>query len=459
VIALLRRREVAITAYGIKTSRTLFVRRRGLTRAALLTLLLCGAARTSFAQATSDVVPTGRTEPIDRAIRADLEQNRYHLGPIRLFPFVEIGNAGYNNNIFGTTDHKVADETADLSAGARILVPIGSKLFLRGTAAPTYIWYREHAEGRTFGGTYEAELALLFNHLRLDGYGRDSRSSSLLNLESLRTVLARTQVGHATAEVDVAGPVSLFGEAEKARYRFDANPRPEVFLEDPGVLNRNEERVRAGFRLHRGEELSFSLAAENVRTTFSDPAQGGDNRSRALLLGVRLDRSRFYVDVSAGYRDAEPIRGSRFREFRTATGSYFVSWTPRSSVELFVDGYRGAQYSLTVENPYYLATSNGGGVNLRFGPRVTLRAFGNYDENRYPVPVAAPEFQGRRLDKVVTYGGGFQWLLGRRLTVGVIGTEYHYDSNVPGAAGNVFRVTSVLSFQLSPIVSIKGGLS
>jgi hypothetical protein len=49
--------------------------------------------------------------------------------------------------------------------------------------------------------------------------------------------------------------------------------------------------------------------------------------------------------------------------------------------------------------------------------------------------------------------------LGRRLGLGIFGTESRYDSNVPGVARNVFRLTSVISFQLSPIVSIHGGLS
>lgn len=409
-------------------------------------------------QATSDRVPAGRIPSAEAAVHEDLEQNRYHLGPIRLFPFLQIDNAGYNNNVFGTVGDKVADETADVSAGARLLVPLGSKLFLRGLAAPEYIWYEHLAEGRAFGGTYEGELLALFNHLTLDAAGRDSRTSSLLNAETLRTVLATTRGVRARGEIDVAGPVSLFGEGESAEYRFESNPTPPRPLEDPAILDRREDRVRGGLRLHAREETSFSFAAEVVRTRFDDPVQGGDNRSEALLLGVIIDRPRVYLDLSAGYRDSRPIDASRFRPFRTPTGSYFASFLLRPTLELFVNGFRGAEYSVSESNPYYIATTNGGGANIQFGTRVALRVYGDYAENRYPI-ASASEGGVRRTDTIGTYGGGLQVSLGRRLRLGVFGTEYVYDSNVPGVARNIFRLTSTISFQLSPIVSIRGGLS
>ena len=404
-------------------------------------------------------MPAARVEPAAASVQADLEQDRYHLGPVRLFPFLEVSDAGYNNNIFGTADHKVADWTGNASAGARLLLPIGSKIYLRGTAAPEYIWYAHHPEGRTWGGDYGGELLGLFNHLRIDAGARDTKTASLLNAETLRNVLSRTRTGRAAAEIDVAGPLSVFGEGEGSRYRFEANPVPPQPLEDPALLDRNEEKIRAGLRLHEGETLSFSGSAEKTRAEFSDPAQGGDNRTIAYLLGVLLDKPRFFVNVSGGYREAKAIHGSRFTDFRTATGSYFLSWLARSDVEIFADGYRGAQYSVTVENPYYLATVNGGGVNFQASSRLALRVYGDYDENRYPVPVVVDGATYRRLDTIASFGGGFRILAGRRVSVGVYGTEYRFDSNVPGVRRNVFRLTAAIGFQLSPIVSIRGGLS
>jgi hypothetical protein len=105
-----------------------------------------------------------------------------------------------------------------------------------------------------------------------------------------------------------------------------------------------------------------------------------------------------------------------------------------------------------------MATTNGGGVNLQIGARFAVRAYGDYAENHYPI-ASASEGGVRRTDTIGTFGGGFQVALGRRLGLGIFGTESRYDSNVPGVARNVFRLTSVVSFQLSPIVSIHGGLS
>jgi len=457
-VAVPARREAEVKNHAFAFFAAEATPRAGGIAAAVAGSLLAFAAP-SVGQATSDHVPASRTETAAQSVRADLEQNRYHLGPVRLFPFVEVDDAGYNNNIFGTADHKVSDVTANVSAGTRLLLPFGPKVFLRGTVAPEYIWYAHHPEGRTWGGDYAGELLGLFNHVRLGADARDTKTASLLNAETLRNVVSRTRIGHAAGEVDVAGPLSIFGEGEGSKYRFEAIPEPPEPLEDPALLDRKEEKIRVGFRLHAAERLSFYASAEKTRAEFVDPVQGGDNRTIAYLLGVLVDEPRFFANLSAGYRDAKPIHGSRFEEFRTATGSYFLSFLLRSNIELFADGYRGAQYSVTVENPYYLATVNGGGANFSVSSRLTLRAYADYDENRYPIPVIVDGASYRRLDQIVSLGGGFQIRAGHKLVFGAYGTDYRFDSNVPGIARNVFRLTVSVGFELSPIVSIRGGVS
>ena len=77
---------------------------------------------------------------------------RFRLGPVRLLPFFELYNVGWTNNALVTSEGTVDDYTASVSAGARLVVPFGQKLFLRGNVAPTYDWYYRTESLRGFGG-------------------------------------------------------------------------------------------------------------------------------------------------------------------------------------------------------------------------------------------------------------------------------------------------------------------
>lgn len=422
----------------------------------MLALGLCGGAA---GQATSDVVPQERTLTTAESVKAEVDSSRYHLGPIRLLPYANLSNAGYNNNIFGTTDHKVSDYTATLAAGTRLILPVGTKLFIRGNGAPEYIWYARHADGRTWGHIGDGEVDALFNHASLVAGGNDTKTSSILNAETLRNVIESTQSGRARADVEIAGPLSIFAQGESTRYRFQSIPPAPAGLDDPAELARKEELGRAGLKLAIGPALTISPFAEKVRTTFAAGAVLGDNESTAYGVAVNLDRPRFFVNLSAGYRDAKPIDDSIFVHFSTVTGSYYISYFVRSDVELYVDGSRGTQYSLTTTNPYYLATTNGGGVNFQVGTRVYLRAFGTYGEDRYPILVEDQGASVRRLDRITTWGGGVQYQASRRLAIGVVAEQDRYDSNVAGVSRTYYRINTLVSFELSPGITVRGAFS
>jgi hypothetical protein len=416
----------------------------------------CGRAS---AQATSDRVPAARTLSAADSVKGEVEQSRFHLGPIRLLPFLAVSNAGYNNNLFDTPDHKVADYTATVAAGTRFVLPVGTRFYVRGRAAPEYVWYLDHAEGRAWGRLLDGDVLAFFNRASLTAGGVDTKTPSILNTETFQSVLTTTQGGRGRFDLTLVGPLGAFAQGESTRYSFESSPPVPSSLSDPAQLDRKEVFGRAGLQWTRGETASLSVFVEQVTTTFDRISTTADNRSVAYGVGLYVSRHRFFVNLTAAYRDSKPFDGSSFQPFSTTTGSYFLSYLLRPKLEIFFDGDRGLQYSLTDVNPYYLSTRNGGGLSLELPHRIHLRGYGHYGENRYPIPFDEQGVSLHRLDKIIEWGGGIQFEATKRLSVGVLAYQDRYESNAPGISRTYFRIASLITFELTPGVSIRGEFS
>ena len=123
------------------------------------------------AQLSTDTPPSQRTLPITEQVEQEMATARFRLGPVRLLPFFELYNVGWTNNALVTSEGTIDDYTASAAAGARLVVPFGQKLFLRGYVAPTYDWYYRTESLRGFGGDYSGELLGLFNRLTVGAGG------------------------------------------------------------------------------------------------------------------------------------------------------------------------------------------------------------------------------------------------------------------------------------------------
>ena len=128
---------------------------------------------------------------------------------------------------------------------------------------------------------------------------------------------------------------------------------------------------------------------------------------------------------------------------------------PRSSPAFFVTralelqayGSRHLVYGSVIDNPYYLETRNGGGINLAVLPRLRLRAYGEYGTNDYSLAGNISSVAAARTDRATTFGGGFALVAYRSAILSVLATKTNYRSNFEGANRSIFRVTTGLTFE------------
>ena len=409
--------------------------------------ILVVATAPAGAQISSDVPPRTRTVPVREQVESEEENAPYRLGPVRLTPVLSVRDFGWNNNVYGTVDNKVADFQATVAGGARLLLPMGGKAFLRSDAVPEYSWYAKTADRRYFGGAYGGSLLGLFNRVSLEAGGKWSSSLSVLNSESEVVAVQTLSGGRVRLEIDVLERLGLFGGLEQVKSRFSGASG----LGAPGVtdLDRTETAARAGLRYRFSDQVSLGVQVEDVKTAFVTQPADRDNSSTGYLVVAHYDREKFYVELTAGYRKSRSSETPSFYPaYSTGTYSYFASWFAGRTVEVQAFGARRPVASLFLDNPYYFENRNGAAVNVGLGERVTLRVLGEVGTNSYPVAVlVAGGAPVTRKDPYWSAGGGFAFVVWRKVQLSVLASQSEYTSNVPGAGRSVFRITTGLSVE------------
>ncbi len=431
---------------------------------AVVLVAVCAAARPGLAQISSEEAPRSRTVPLQEDVRAQLDYSRYRLGPLRIQPFFTLRDVGYNNNLYGASasEETVGDWTATAAGGVKYLLPLGSKLVLRGTAAPEYTWYLDLAGRRGWGGTYDGELVGLFNRVTVEAGGGYRRANQLLSSEAEVANFQDQTFGKARLEIDVLRRLSIFGGADGVKTRIDQGVPILGSTQPNSYLNRTERAYRGGLRYRFREYFSIGAQVEKVRTEFVDEPIDRDNDSTGYLLVAHYDQPRFYVDLSGGYRESKALyEGSYFEPYQTGTYGYFVSYVLARPLELQVLGYRKPVPSFFVANSYYFETRNGAALSFTVGTRTRISISGSLGSNSYPSDVIYTPTNEviKRKDDVRDLSGG----IGVRLTstLGITGvvTQSRYTSNIPGYDRSVVRFSFGLTWQRDFISIGAGGRS
>jgi hypothetical protein len=415
----------------------------------LLLWVLAGACP-ALGQISSEEAPRARTVPLREQLKWEAENAPYRLGPLKVRPLFELRDSGYNNNVFGTETNKVGDFTATVSAGVRVLQPLGQKMALRGTAAPEYTWYEKLVERRNLGGAYSASLLGLFNRMTLEGGGGYLSQVTIINSESEQAAIQTRTNGLVRVEVDVLQYVSVFGGFDAVKTRYSAKGFTEGTVFPVDLPDRTEWAWRGGIRYRFSGQVGIGAQVEKTQADFVRSGDNRNNDSTGYLLVARYDRPRFYLDASGGYREGKGRDGaapSLYPGYRTGTYSFFASYFLTREVELQVFGHRRPVDSDFLDNPYFFETRNAAAVQVSLGQRVGIRGLVSIGPNSYPTEVVVGTNLVVRKDDVTEVGGGLLFRFYRNVAVSVGGSQAKYTSNIDGLTRSVLRISAGMSLK------------
>jgi hypothetical protein len=399
------------------------------------------------AQLSNVEVPRERIVPLEHELRDEISGARWRLGPVSLLPSLSLDSVGYDSNLFGSSERAVADWTASMSAGLRLLTPLGAKAYFRADVTPQYTWYAYHPGGRFVGGRYVASVFAFFNRVSIETEGYLFRAVTSLNSEQEAPVASDTRGATARAEVALTPVWSVFagGEFQKVHYLPTSTLQPaQAGLQ---YLDRKEEAARGGLRFRASRVFDVAFVAESTWSQFARSGADRDNRTVAYLAQIHYVRQRLFVNLTGGYRVARPSNGSAFSDFHAANYSYFVSYIPGHRFEFQLYGHRGPVYSLYGQNVYYFETRNGGGVTVSLGRRLKANGFFEYGTNGYPRSVSQSTGAAvTRTDTATIIGGLLSATVTRQIVIEAGITRTRYRSNLPGLSRSITRAITNISF-------------
>jgi hypothetical protein len=380
-----------------------------------------------------------------------MENARYRLGQVRVFPKVSVGNAGYNSNVFGASENEVSDWEATATAGARFLLPFGKKVYVQADVLPQYNWYASEKDLRNFGGAYGGTAFAFFNRLSVEASGLYTDSIVVPTSETPSPSILRQTSGAGTLALDLTRAVSVLGGGGARRTRYDSLPGSPIPTASLADQYRTDSSFFAGVRHSLLGPLVVTLIATEGRAEFVNRAAQRDNETRSFLANVLVSARRIFVNTTGGYRQGRSLHGSLLPKFNSPIASAFVSWFPSSSLELQAWGYyRNVSYSLDQNYPLFYESRYGGGPVVRFGPRIRVQIYGSNGKNDYSVTSSdgapPPQASTRR----TTYGGSMSVLFSRVIVLNVGAAVDRYRSPVPDQNRKVVRLLTGLSFEGFP---------
>ena len=346
------------------------------------------------------------------------KDGRFITGPLAWTPTFELRDAGIDSNVFNTP----TDAKEDVTATARSQVDSVLKLgLLRATTAGSlaYNYFEQYTSQRGLNRrvtTHVEVPAMRFSPSVSASWARvKERSGNEIDLRTPRTDLAYS----GGLQARLTSKLSIIATAGRQKSTYDEG----FTFHDTEIarqLNRESTMATVTARVALTPLTSLSVDATAAHDSFPfRPAAATDNG--------RIDaRVEFAPDAvirgaaSVGYHSMQPYYRQTTRStaaaFSGITSSVDLGYTLLGVTRFIAHFSRDANYSLYMNQPYYLSTSGGLQILQRlFGP-VDLDLRGTVENLDYP----QTEAEAAYVDTARTVAGGVSIRLSREAVLALL---------------------------------------
>jgi putative beta-barrel porin BBP2 len=391
--------------------------------AALALASLLGAAGTAAAQ-------YNKTEP---------PITRFHAGPVRFNPKLELRNAGKDTNAVLDPTNPVTDNSIVVRGSVVGFMPVRTRLRLYGEGWLDWSYFQTFSTETSWdpGGQGHAELD--FGPFTFQGGGGALQARQLYSIDIDQRLLRQERWVNGGLEWRVTRRFVFSGGAEHHEYRYDPTAGGNAST-TAATLNRNNLTGTLAFRYKLTSMTTavatadviqdqFQLAAPGLDTTRSYRYLGGlEFGKTALLNGRFLAGVRDFPASTAGTLPsytglamtgqlAWPIL-TRLRLIGTAHRDVFVSSTPVQTAE-----ERG-------RNTYVL-TALEGGAEMDLPLALIGRATFGFSDANYLLPTTVEGIPFDRVEHLYTVTGALLRRFSDNVRIGGQVTYYRRLSTIP----------------------------
>ena len=387
-----------------------------------------------------------RTFTASRKIAEDMRSARLRYGPFYFLSRLELSDIGYTDQFYLPTDDQASGLTASVIAPQRLYFVPSRKTIFSAEVTPQYYFLEKNrgSSSRDHVGFFtRADAQIFLNHFYFDVYG--TRSQELRGNVDINRLATRADksIG-TTGEFRYSSRTSATWAAS---YRQSRYPTSRLQPEDIDVhlLDRTEHNVRIGAR-HKTFPLTSLLVAAEVSNYAFPFTTYKDSRRTYAGAGFDFDNGRSGLRAEAGMASLTWKRQGP-KEFHGAVGNAQFTRKLNDRMTLSLGGTRDVDFSIYVNNYYFVADRAAFSTDYSATRRLTLRFASTYGRDSYDIPTLVNGFSVRRRDNVSFTSVGWIYSL-RRLRGGFDVGWYQRNSNVEVDDNNGIRL--VLHLSLAP---------
>ena len=370
--------------------------------------------------------PVSKEEQLDQAIdEAPWSLGRFFLEPwigISDFAYVDVGGRSQVGSD-SAANGRQPDLTLTLGAGIRIYCPVASDFVFEAHFLPAYVWFRDQSDRRRLNGQYGLGLFGDLGRTDLEVSVSRNDEARFLSNELQRRASQRNDKASAGLQVELVSGVAIFGSASRLEVRLLEDAAP--LSGDP--LDRDEDVYRAGIRFRSRRGFQLGLALEDSEVVFTDDRFDRSNYGVAPVVELGIGGERLWLAADVAFRSLDPLEGSQFVAFEGPTGSAWLSWNLRTSLELQLSGGRDLAYSITETWAYFVNERFGIGLRTGLGSGSRLKFFAERGQDDYIAVVSDIQ---PRIDDFDSYGTELEIEL-TQITLAAGWTRTVYESSLP----------------------------
>lgn len=430
-----------------------------LTRQASMILILCLMAfllksNISGAQTLVQYTPPGGPQEKPESRREELERQiaaaRYHLGPVRVAPWLALRDVAYVRGLFSSGQPLLPNDlTATAGAGFRAYLRNGPKATWLAQVLPEYVWWQKQTQRRQLNGRYLLGFSGYFNHLTLEAQAGRQQQQQIVTPEVPVPVSSRDDGGELLAELRLSRAFSLFAATSINRTNNLVDDLRDPLTGALRLLDRDDQAERLGVRWRPERRWTVGVAGERTESDFlHQGALDRSNTGTAPLVEARFRGNHLGLEAEVADRSLTARRGADLVPFHGVTGNVAVTVggeQTRATATLYTN--RALVYSLSPLYSYFTDQRLGASLTVGFGQRTRGRVFAEGGRNDYTAFSAATP---HRQEDVSSYGGSLLFELRPSLRLGIEGLRSHFSSNLPGESRTYTSVGATISLAELP---------
>jgi hypothetical protein len=369
------------------------------------------------------------------------ERARFHFGPVRFTPVLQIRNVGVDTNVFNESTDPQQDFTATFGPATEYWVRFG-KVRVRGKSGLDYNYFREFKTQRSLGTANELRVELPFNRMTPFVHGTYDNTRRRPDYEIDARTRTRTTGFGGGVDLRPLRRTTLRVEAEESRLRFDE----DTFFFGSNladVLNRRTRSYRISARQTLTPLTTFVLSASREQERF-DVTRDRDANSYRVLPGFELDpRALIAGKAFVGFRSFTTI-DEDMPDFDGVVALVEVVYTLRATRFGF-RAERDAWYSYELLEPFYVVTDLMGETTQKVTMNWDLVGRVGHQTLDYQLRRSIPGQP--RTDTIWIVGGGIGRHVGRSSRIGFDVDHVSRDSSrLPERSYDGWRVGGSLTY-------------